>query len=31
MIWLQITLIVLALRVALSTMAATWRAIRRRD
>jgi len=28
MIWLRITLIVLLLRVALSTVAATWRAIR---
>lgn len=28
MIWLRITLIVLVLRVALSTVAATWRAIR---
>jgi hypothetical protein len=31
MIWLQITLLALVLRRALSTVAATWRAIRRRD
>jgi hypothetical protein len=31
MIWLQITLLVLVLRLALSIVAATWRAIRRRD
>ena len=30
-IWLQITLIVVALRLALSTIAATWRLIRHRD
>jgi hypothetical protein len=30
-IWLQITLIVVALRVLLSGIAASWRAIRRRD
>src|SRR3954451_23567188 len=30
-IWLQITLIVLALRVLLSGIAASWRAIRHRD
>ena len=31
MIWLQITLIVLVLRLVLSTVAATWRAMRRWD
>jgi hypothetical protein len=31
LIWLQITLLVLTLRVALATIAATWRLIVRRD
>jgi len=30
-IWLQITLVVLALRMALSSIAATWRFVSRRD
>ena len=30
-IWLQITLVVLALRMALSSVAATWRFVLRRD
>ena len=30
-IWLQITLVVVALRLALSTIAATWRLLSRRD
>ena len=30
-IWLQITLVVLALRMALSSVAATWRFVSRRD
>jgi hypothetical protein len=31
LIWLQITLVVLVLRLALSTIAVTWRVIVRRD
>jgi hypothetical protein len=31
LVWLQITLVVLVLRLALSTIAATWRVIVRRD